>query len=115
MTRTLLLGLAAVTLSVPATAQRQPTPEQRIDRLERQTRQIQRRVFPNGQPADTAGVDDAPAASQTVEVAQSARIDALERQLAEMTSCMHSSSSVQWWQQDVELWRTHQAWSLFAS
>lgn len=85
MTRTLLLGLAAVTLSVPATAQRQPTPEQRIDRLERQTRQIQRRVFPNGQPADTAGVDDAPAASQTVVVAQSARIDALERQLAEMT------------------------------
>jgi TolA-binding protein len=86
MTRTLMLGLAALTLSVPAAAQRQqPTPEQRIDRLERQTRQIQRQVFPKGQPADTAGVDDSPAASQVVVVALSNRIDALERQLAEMT------------------------------
>lgn len=86
MTRHLMLALAGFTLTVPATAQRQqPTPEQRIDRLERQTRQIQRQVFPKGQPADTAGIDDTPAASQTVVVAQSARIDALERQLAEMT------------------------------
>lgn len=86
MTRTLLLGIAALSLSVPAVAQRQqPTPEQRIDRLERQTRQIQRQVFPRGQPADTAGVDDTPAASQTVVVALSSRIDTLERQLAEMT------------------------------
>ena len=86
MTRTLLLGLAALTLSVPAAAQRQqPTPEQRIDRLERQTRQIQRQVFPKGQPADTAGVDDSPAASQVVVVALSNRLDALERQLAEIT------------------------------
>jgi TolA-binding protein len=86
MTRTLMLGLAALTLSVPAAAQRQqPTPEQRIERLERQTRQIQRQVFPKGQPADTAGVDDSPAASQVVVVALSNRIDALERQLAEMT------------------------------
>nr|WP_314442575.1 hypothetical protein [uncultured Sphingomonas sp.] len=86
MTRHLLPGLVALTLAVPATAQRQqPTPEQRIDRLERQTRQIQRQVFPKGQPADTAGIDDTPAASQTVVVALSSRIDALERQLAEMT------------------------------
>jgi TolA-binding protein len=85
MTRTLMLSLSAIALSVPATAQRQPTPEQRIDRLERQTRQLQRQVFPKGQPADTAGVDDSPAASQVVVVALSNRIDALERQLAEMT------------------------------
>jgi TolA-binding protein len=85
MMRNLLLGLSALALSVPATAQRQPTPEQRIDRLERQTRQIQRQVFPKGQPADTAGVDDTPAASQVVVVALSNRIDALERQLADMT------------------------------
>lgn len=85
MTRTLLLGLAALSLSVPAAAQREPTPEQRINRLERQTRQLQRQVFPKGQPADTAGVDDTPAASQVVVVALSNRIDALERQLAEMT------------------------------
>lgn len=86
MTRNFLLGLVALTLTVPAAAQKQqPTPEDRIYRLEKQTRQLQRQVFPKGQPADTAGFDDAPAASQTVVVAQSARIDALERQLAEMT------------------------------
>lgn len=86
MTRKLLLGLCALTLTVPATAQKQqPTAEDRLYRLERQTRQLQRQVFPKGQPADTAGFSDAPAASQTVVVAQSARIDALERQLAEMT------------------------------
>lgn len=83
--RTILLGLSALFLAVPAGAQRQPTPEQRIERLERQTRQIQRQVFPRGQPADTAGVDDTPAASQVVVVALSNRIDALERQLAEAT------------------------------
>jgi TolA-binding protein len=86
MTRNLMLGLLALTLTVPATAQRQqPSPEQRIDRLERQTRQLQRQVFPKGQPADTAGVNDSPAASQVVVVALSSRIDALERQLAEAT------------------------------
>jgi TolA-binding protein len=86
MTRNLLLGLAALTFTVPATAQKQqPSPEDRIYRLERQTRQLQRQVFPKGQPADTAGFSDAPAASQTVVVALSGRIDALERQLAEMT------------------------------
>ncbi len=86
MTRKLMLALVGLTLTVPATAQKQqPTPEDRIYRLEKQTRQLQRQVFPKGQPADTASFDDAPAASQTVVVAQSARIDALERQLAEMT------------------------------
>lgn len=86
MTRKLMLALVGLTLTVPATAQKQqPTAEDRLYRLERQTRQLQRQVFPKGQPADTAGFSDAPAASQTVVVAQSARIDALERQLAEIT------------------------------
>ncbi|UUR07646.1 tetratricopeptide repeat protein [Sphingomonas glaciei] len=86
MKHILLLGLAALTLTVPAAAQKQqPTPEDRIYRLERQTRQLQRQVFPKGQPADTAGFDDSPAASQVVVVALSNRIDALERQLAEST------------------------------
>lgn len=86
MTRTLFLGLAALTLTVPAAAQKQqPTAEDRLYRLERQTRQLQRQVFPKGQPADTAGFSDAPAASQTVVTALSSRIDNLERQLAEMT------------------------------
>ena len=47
------LGLLALT---PASAQRRAaTPEQRIERLEKQVRQVQRQVFPKGQPADTAG------------------------------------------------------------
>ena len=78
--------LAATALTVtPAPAQRrQPTPEQRIDRLEKQVRQVQKQVFPKGQPADTAGFSDEPAATQTVVTAQSNRLDALERQMSEI-------------------------------
>jgi TolA-binding protein len=84
--RNLLMASTALLLfAAPAAAQRQPTPDQRIDRVERQVRQIQRQVFPKGQPADTAAFSDDPAASQTVVVALSNRIDNLERQLAEMT------------------------------
>ena len=85
--RSFLIATTALTVlaAAPAAAQRQPTPEQRIDRVERQVRQIQRQVFPKGQPADTAGFSDEPAASQTVVVALSNRIDNLERQLAEIT------------------------------
>ena len=80
MTRTLMLGLAALTLSAPVTAQRQqPSPEQRIDRLERQTRQLQRQVFPKGQPADTAGFIDDPAATQASVTTLITRLDAVER------------------------------------
>ena len=83
--RTIVIAAIALSIAAPAAAQRQVTPEQRIERLERQTRQIQRRVFPEGQPADTAGIIDDPAASRTVVIAQSNRIDNLERQLSEMT------------------------------
>ena len=92
--RSLLFATTAVFLAVtPAAAQRQPTPEQRIDRVERQVRQIQRQVFPKGQPADTAGFSDEPAATQTVVVAQSNRIDNLERQLVEITRIAEESSN----------------------
>jgi hypothetical protein len=51
-------------LAAPAAAQRrQATPEQRIERLEKQVRQVQGRIFPKGQPADTAGFVDDPAAT----------------------------------------------------
>ena len=69
--------------SVPAAAQ-QATPEQRIERLERQLRQVQRQVFPRGQPADTAGVADEPAATQSSVRTLDARLNGLERQLAEV-------------------------------
>jgi tol-pal system protein YbgF len=72
-------------LSASALAQRQPaSPEQRIDRLERQVQQMQRQVFPRGRPADTAGFADEPAASQSSVVSLDQRLDALEKQMADI-------------------------------
>lgn len=80
-----LLALCAFA-TAPATAQRrQATPEQRIERLEKQVRQVQGRIFPKGQPVDTAGFVDEPAATQASVTALITRLDTVERQLAEMT------------------------------
>lgn len=81
-----LLPLMAMTaLTSPAMAQkRQPTPEQRIERLEKQVRQVQKQVFPKGQPADTAGFSDDPAATQESVTGLMSRLDALERQMADI-------------------------------
>ena len=77
------LGLLALT---PASAQRRAaTPEQRIERLEKQVRQVQRQVFPKGQPADTAGFSDDPAATQASVTGLIARLDSVERQMATLT------------------------------
>jgi TolA-binding protein len=85
----LIIALAAsATTLVPtaALAQRQPpaTPEQRIDRLERQVQQVQRQVFPKGRPADTAGFADDPAATQSSVVSLDQRLDSLEKQMADL-------------------------------
>jgi TolA-binding protein len=83
-----LLAAAAAIVLLPtsaALAQRQPpTPEQRIQRLERQIDELQRRVFPKGRPADTAGFADDPAATQSSVMTLDQRLDALERQIADM-------------------------------
>ena len=78
------LALTATALSPAIAQKRQPTPEQRIDRLEKQVRQVQKQVFPKGQPADTAGVIDDPAATQASVDTMGSRLDAVERQLAEI-------------------------------
>jgi TolA-binding protein len=76
---------AGALIAPPAMAQRQqPTPEQRIDRLERQVNEMQRRVFPKGRPADTAGFVDDPAATQSSVMTLDQRLDALERQMADI-------------------------------
>jgi len=76
-----LLGIALT----PAPAQDRPrTPEQRIDRLERQVRQVQRQVFPKGEPADTAGFSDEPAATATSVRTLDDRLNSLERQLSDI-------------------------------
>jgi TolA-binding protein len=77
-------ALAAFAIA-PADAQRrQPTPEQRIERLEKQLRQVQGRVFPRGQPADTAGYSDDPAATLTITNQLSNRLDAIEQQMSQI-------------------------------
>ena len=86
--RTLAALVASATIALipaPALAQRQaPTPEQRIERLERQLQQVQRQVFPRGRPADTAGFSDEPAATQSSVVTLDQRLDALERQMSDI-------------------------------
>jgi TolA-binding protein len=85
---TTVLAAAALVAMTPASsafAQRQPaTPEQRLERLERQVNEVQRRVFPKGRPADTAGFADDPAATQSSVISLDQRLDALERQMADM-------------------------------
>lgn len=84
---TALAGCAMFALVPASTAlaqRQQATPEQRIDRLERQVNEVQRRIFPKGRPAETAGFSDDPAATQSSVIGLDQRIDALERQLAEM-------------------------------
>ena len=77
-------AITALSLS-PADAQRRPpTPEQRIERLEKQLRQVQKQVFPKGQPADTAGFSDEPAATLTQTNQLSNRLDAIEQQMAQI-------------------------------
>lgn len=82
---TLSFLTAASLAMTPAAAQkRQPTPEQRIDRLEKQVRQVQKQVFPKGQPADTAGFSDDPAATQDAVNTIGGRLDAIERQMSDL-------------------------------
>jgi len=83
-----VLAASAAVAFVPSTAlaQRQPppSPEQRIERLERQIQQMQRQVFPKGRPADTAGFADDPAATQSSVVSLDQRLDAIEKQMADL-------------------------------
>jgi TolA-binding protein len=55
-----------------------------LDRLEKQVQQVQRQVFPKGRPADSAGFSDEPAATQSSVVTLDQRLDALERQMADI-------------------------------
>jgi TolA-binding protein len=83
---TALAAAAAIALAPAAAfAQRQPpTPEQRLDRLEREVNQVQRQVFPKGRPADTAGFTDEPAATQSSVATLNQRLDSLERQMSDL-------------------------------
>src|SRR5215204_5316549 len=80
----LMTACAALTLTPAVAQKRQPTPEQRMERLEKQVRQVQKQVFPKGQPADTAGFSDDPAATQDAVNSLNGRLDSIERQLADI-------------------------------
>jgi TolA-binding protein len=86
LTAAVAAGAALTLVPTGAQAQRQapPSPEQRIDRLEKQLQQVQRQVFPKGRPADTAGFSDDPAATQSSVVNLDQRLDALEKQVADL-------------------------------
>jgi len=94
-----------------ALAQRQPppSPEQRLDRLERQVQQVQRQVFPKGRPADSAGFSDEPAATQSSVVTLDQRLDALEREVADMLrQSEENGHRLQTIQSDLGQFRTDQ-------
>ena len=77
-------SVLALAFAAPGAAQRQATPEQRINQLERQLRQVQSRVFQRGQPADTAGFDYEPAAPLSAVSTLTERLTSLERQMADI-------------------------------
>ena len=90
--RLLLPLLAAATVATPLAARDPVTPEQRIRRVELQIRQMQRTVFPKGQPADTAGFSDDPAASKEVVDTLSGRLEAIERQMTDLVRTSEEST-----------------------
>lgn len=89
----LLAAVLLASTAFPAAAQQRPTAEQRIERLEQQLRAVQRRVFPGGtvpqvepeiQPqAQQPAIRPVAGASAVGDL--TARVDALEAQLAALT------------------------------
>lgn len=91
--RLTLLALLAATTATPAIGQRrQPSPEERIERLEKQVNQVQRRVY-GKQPVDTAGYVLDPAVTQSELTNVSARLDNIERQMAELVRTSEENSN----------------------
>ncbi|MBW0144299.1 tetratricopeptide repeat protein [Sphingomicrobium clamense] len=85
--RTLFLLLASTTLVAESAfaqesqSRRERDNRDRIERLEKQVRQMQRTVYPDGQPASTAGYYDEPVATRSSVDILTGRIDSLERQI----------------------------------
>ncbi|QIK96678.1 hypothetical protein G7076_09740 [Sphingomonas sp. HDW15A] len=73
--------LCATALTPAYSQRREPTPEQRIDRLERGLRQVQDRVYGRNRPADTAGFVDDPAVTQSGLAMITSRLDSIEQQM----------------------------------
>ena len=96
---TMMSLLMALTLlfSTAANAQdrdreRERENRDRIERLEKQVRHMQRKVYPDGQPASTAGFYDEPVATRSSVDVMTGRVEALERQ---MTTLVRNSEEAQ--------------------
>lgn len=90
MALTLLFSTAAE--AQESDRQRERENRDRIERLEKQVRQMQRRVYPDGQPASTAGFYDEPVATRSSVDILTGRVEALERQ---MTTLVRNSEEAQ--------------------
>ncbi len=89
---TLLAALTATAMTPTQAQRRQATPEERIERLEKQVNQVQRRVY-GKQPVDTAGYTLDPAVTQSELANVSARLDSIERQMAEIVRTSEENSN----------------------
>lgn len=94
LTFTALAGMG-LGLAMPLQAQTVPI-ETRVERMEKELRAVQRKVFPGGvpvQPDMTASTASAPAVPSSTPVADLiARVDAMEAQMASMTGSMEQTS-----------------------
>ena len=89
----LAFALLLAGTAVPALAQERPGLDQRVDRVERELRAVQRKVFPGGTPAfsepeiGAAPAAPAPLAQESVGPlnALTGRVDSLERELERLT------------------------------
>jgi len=97
----LIAAVLLVGAALPAAAQERPSNEQRIERLEQQLRAVQRRVFPGGAGAlpvepeiqpETQQPAARPAAGSGAVGDLTARVDALEAQLAALTGQIEESA-----------------------
>ncbi len=76
---------------------------------------MQRQVFPRGRPADTAGFVDEPAATQSSVMSLTQRLDALERQMADILRLSEENGNrLQSLQADIAKVRTDQEQRLSA-
>jgi len=93
MRAALLAPLLLFAIAVPASAQRAETVEQRVARIEKELRAVQRKVFPGGagmtiepeigQPRQPLGPAGVPASSAIADL--SARLDSIEAQVRSLT------------------------------
>ncbi|BBD98687.1 hypothetical protein SAMIE_1021880 [Sphingobium amiense] len=96
--RNALFATSAVLMALAMPAAAQTTVEGRVDRLEKEMRAVQRKVFPAGQPLEaeitkpavTAPAPGTPASTPIADL--TARVGALESQLAQMTGQVEENS-----------------------